>query len=200
MSDRLGSAHVPTKAGSPPEASPGGMPEKPVLHSDGHAELAACLEADRELRDTLAAQDFTGDAYAVFEDELAGYGHQLMMAWLASGHIFTRCRQAGLRLLSLPIPFSDREDLAQETVADALRTFKRKGLEQGGWRPEGGASLKAHFAGALLRQFANTWKKGSEPLPPPARCRLIPCRPIPSRSGPVRGRTATRTATGRRTW
>lgn len=135
------------------------MPEKPVLDSDGRAELAACLQADRELRDTLAAQDFTGDAYAVFEDELAGYGHQLMMAWLASGHIFTRCRQAGLRLLSLPIPCSDREDLAQETVADALRTFKRKGLEQGGWRPEGGASLKAYFTGALLRQFANTWKK-----------------------------------------
>ena len=158
MDYRPGSAgSTPTKVDSlPPPTFP---PEEPVPDAAGLAESTTRLQADRELRDALAAENFTGPAYAVFEDELASYGHQVMTAWLATGHIFTLCRQAGLNLLSLAIPFSDREDLAQETVAEALRTFKRKGLEQGGWRPEGGASLKTYFTGALFRQFANIWKK-----------------------------------------
>jgi len=145
---------------------------------DEIAERTARLQADCDLRDALAAEGFAGPAYSVFEDDLAGYGYQVMMAWLATGHIFALCRQAGLGLKSLPIPVGDREDLAQETVAAALNAFRRKGLQQGGWRPEGGASLKTYFGGALCRQFANIWKKWlrtrviSVPLPleavPPA--------------------------------
>jgi DNA-directed RNA polymerase specialized sigma24 family protein len=160
MDDRPGLGHaVPTKAGAAPEMPLSGVPEQPVVEPDGPAERAERLEADRALRDALAAQGFTGEAYAVFEDELAGYGHQVMTAWLATGHIFARCHAAGLRLLSLPIHANDLEDLAQETIAGALRSFKCKGLEDGGWRPEGGASLKAYFTGTLLHQFANVWKK-----------------------------------------
>jgi DNA-directed RNA polymerase specialized sigma24 family protein len=99
-----------------------------------------------------------------------------MMAWLATGHIFTRCRQAGLGLKSLPVPVGDREDLAQETVAAALTAFKRKGLQQGGWRPDGGASLKTYFTGALCQQFANIWKKW-------LRTRVIPV-PLPLEAVP----------------
>lgn len=161
MSDRTGPAHLTSaKAESPrPETSPGGMPEEPVPDPDDLAEHAARLQADREMRDKLADQDFAGEAYAVFEDELAAYGHQLMTAWLASGHIFTRCRDAGLGMRSAPIPYSDREDLAQETVADALHSFRCKGLMQGGWQPEGGASIRTYFTRALLLHFANIWKK-----------------------------------------
>jgi DNA-directed RNA polymerase specialized sigma24 family protein len=161
MSDRSGSARV-TLANAdppPPETLPGGTPERPTADQEYIAELAARLQADVELRDKLAAQGFAGDAYAIFEDELAGYGHQLMTAWLASGYIFARCREAGLGVPPLSIPLSDREDLAQETVVGALRSFRRKGLVQGGWRPERGASMKAYFTGALLQQFANIWKK-----------------------------------------
>lgn len=130
----------------------------PVAEPD-LAEEVARLQADRELRDVLAAEGFTGPAYTVFEDDLAKVGHELMMALLSTGYIFIRCRQAKIRLLSLPIPFSDMEDLAQETVANALRTFRRKGLQEGGWQPEKGASLRTYFNGALFREFANIWKK-----------------------------------------
>lgn len=158
MDYRPGSAgSTPTKVDPlPPQAF---APEEPPPEAASLAENATRLQADRELRAALAAEGFAGPAYAVFEDELASYGYQVMTAWLTTGHIFTRCRQAGLSLLSQPIPFSDREDLAQETVAEALRAFKRKGLQQDGWRPEGGASLKTYFTGALYRQFANIWKK-----------------------------------------
>jgi DNA-directed RNA polymerase specialized sigma24 family protein len=179
MSDRPGPARVtPAKTGSPPpQTSRGGMPQRPVPDPDDLAELAARLQADCEMRDKLAAQGFAGETYAVLEDELAGYGYQLMTAWLASGHIFTRCRQAGLGTLSLPIPFSDREDLAQETVADALGSFRRKGLVQGGWRPDGGASMKAYFTGALLLQFANIWRRR---LRAPATSRALSLDTLPT--------------------
>jgi hypothetical protein len=133
MDDRLGpTSAAPMKAGPPPETPPSSAPERPVLDLDGSAERAARLEADRALRDALAAQGFAGETYTIFEDELASYGHQLMTAWLKTGHIFARCQAAGLRLLSLPIHTNDLEDLAQETIAAALRSFKRKGLEEGG--------------------------------------------------------------------
>jgi DNA-directed RNA polymerase specialized sigma24 family protein len=145
------------KVSSPPSvARPGSVA---VPDPDEIAERADRLQADCQIRDALAAEGFAGPAYGVFEDDLASYGYQVMMAWLATGHIFTRCRQAGLGLKSLPVPVGDREDLAQETVAAALNAFKRAGLQQGGWRPEGGASLKTYFAGALCRQFANIWRK-----------------------------------------
>jgi DNA-directed RNA polymerase specialized sigma24 family protein len=123
------------------------------------AERADRLQADCQLRDALAAQGFAGAAYAVFEEDLASYGHQVMTAWLATGYIFALCRQAGLKLSPAPILEADREDLAQETVATALAAFKRNGLHQGGWRPEGGATLKTYFTGTLFRQFANIWKR-----------------------------------------
>jgi len=123
------------------------------------AERSARLQADRALRDALAAQGFAGPAYALFEVDLASYGHRIMTAWLATGHIFARCRQVGLGLTPRPVPITEREDLVQETVAAALAAFKRRGLQEGGWRPEGGASLKTYFTGALCHQFANIWKK-----------------------------------------
>jgi DNA-directed RNA polymerase specialized sigma24 family protein len=161
MDDRLGpTSPTPTKVESqPPETLPGCPPEEPVLDPESLAESAMRLQADCKLRDVLAAGAFTGPAYAVFEEELAGYGHQVMTAWLATGKIFTRCREAGLNLLSLRIPLNEREDLAQETVAEALRIFKRTGLQRGDWRPEGGASLNTYFTRALLHQFANIWRK-----------------------------------------
>lgn len=158
MDDRPGPpGAVSAQVGSlPATARPGSVA---VPDPDEIAERTDRLQADCDLRDALAAQRFAGPAYGVFEDELASYGRQIMMAWLTSGHIFARCRQAGLGLKSLPIPAGDREDLAQETVAAALNAFRRKGLQEGGWRPEGGASLKTYFTGALCHQFANIWKK-----------------------------------------
>lgn len=120
---------------------------------------AARLRIDRELREMLAAQGFAGAAYAVFEEELAGYGCQVMTEWLRTGYIFSLCRNTGILLFSQPIPDQEIEDLAQETVAEALDAFKRRGLQEGRWCPDSGASLKTYFTRALCLQFANTWRK-----------------------------------------
>ena len=156
MDDSLGSARAAlTKADSTPPAVSGSPPVTLLVpDQDAASGRAARLHADLRLRDALLAEGFGGPAYAA----LAAYGHQLMTALVATGYIFTRCREQHLDLLSLRIPSSDQEDLVQETVAEALRTFNRN-LERGRWHPEGGASLKTYFTGALFRQFANAWRK-----------------------------------------
>ena len=132
-----------------------GTPAELDPDRDDLAASAARLQADLKLRDALVAEGFASAHYADFAD----YGHQYIRPLLATGYIFTRCREVGLVLLSLPIPRSEQEDLAQETVAEALRVFKDYGLERGGWRPNGGASLKDYFTGTLLGQFANAWRR-----------------------------------------
>ena len=100
-----------------------------------------------------------GWRYAVFEAELAAYGRQVMTVLIVTGLIFVRCEEDGYFLLALPIPADDREDLAQETVEKALASFKRNGLERGGWQPEKGRSLRGYFTHTLFGQFSNIWKK-----------------------------------------
>jgi DNA-directed RNA polymerase specialized sigma24 family protein len=126
---------------------------------DELAEMSERLRAELKLRNTLAAQGFAGHAYGVLADELAGYGYAAMMAWLGSGHIFARCREAGAGLRAERILAGEREDLAQETVVQALRAFRETGLLGKGWKPWRGATLQTYFTRALCLQFANIWRK-----------------------------------------
>ncbi len=142
-----------------PQEPPSPPSDEQVLEADVSVDTAAQLQADRKLRDALAAEGFAGRAYAQFEEEIVSYGYQIMIAWLRTGFIFIACRESGLKLPSKRISPSEIEDLTQETVANALYAFRKRGLKEGGWQPERGASLKSYFKGALLLQFANIWRK-----------------------------------------
>jgi len=157
MDERPGPAGpTPTTADSPrPMPAADGTVKELGQAQNGPADADTRLQTELELRAALVAEGFAGEGFA----ELADYGYEFIKPLLATGYIFTRCREAGFRLLSLQIPFSEQEDLAQETVAEGLRVFKDHGLERGGWQPEGGASLKTYFTGALLGQFANAWRR-----------------------------------------
>jgi DNA-directed RNA polymerase specialized sigma24 family protein len=136
------------------------------------AESRSRLRADTALRDLLEQSDFSGKAYAIFEEELARYGLQVMRGWLRGGFIFAQCGKAGVPLERRAIPDGDHEDLAQEVVAAALPVFRQKALKEGGWRPDGGASLKTYFARSLCYQFATAWKKrlrNKDPAAAPGR-------------------------------
>jgi RNA polymerase sigma factor (sigma-70 family) len=156
MDERPGPASTAEPAALPP-ASLSGVAE--LVPATDDAESPDRLEADRELRDALREAGYAGPAYALFEAELAAYGRQVMTVLIATGLIFARCQEDGYFLLALPIPADDREDLAQETVGKALASFKRNGLERGGWQPEKGRSLRNYFTHTLLGQFSNAWKK-----------------------------------------
>jgi DNA-directed RNA polymerase specialized sigma24 family protein len=152
-------------ASLPPQEPSGPTADEQVLEAEVSVDNAALLDADRKLRDALAAEGFTGRAYAQFEEEIVRYGYQVMIAWLRSGFIFIACSESGLKIPSGNIRPSEIEDLAQDTVANALYAFTKRGLKEGGWQPERGASLKAYFRRALLLQFANIWRKNLRTAP-----------------------------------
>jgi hypothetical protein len=149
----------PASTAEPATLPPAFRPNVAELAPGPDAEAIARLQKDRELRDALEEAGFAGPAYARFEVELAAYGRQLMTLLVDSGFIFARCKEDGYPLLVLPIPVDDREDLVQETVAKALASFRRNGLERGAWRPERGRGLLGYFTHTLFGQFSNIWKK-----------------------------------------
>jgi hypothetical protein len=132
-----------------------------------HAEVADREEslrrrmADRRLVAQLSREEFTGELYNQFTLELTRYGLSVMRAWLHTGHISVLLRQRGAgqglsedersRVLREPHLL---DDLAYMTVAAALHNFKKRALQGGQWRDDGGAQLTTYFMGACILAFA----------------------------------------------
>ncbi|GAA2823884.1 hypothetical protein GCM10010441_55400 [Kitasatospora paracochleata] len=124
-------------------------------------------ESDRALYDRLSAAGFKGMAWDLFADALAAYALPIIMNWLYTGEIFSRCAAKGRPvksrvpgdLAALRGDRDEREELACEAVARGLRTFREYALIKGKWNPEGGASLKTFFVGAVLMEFGGVFER-----------------------------------------
>lgn len=132
-----------------------------VLRLPADVQLAEAVNVELELQlaNVVKASGFSSPQWSVVEDALIDYGYQLMEKLLTTGVIFERCNEHGLRLRSANIPPVEQADLAQETVAEALRVFKNSFAKGKGWDPTRGANLRTFFARGLLLQFANIWRK-----------------------------------------
>ncbi len=122
--------------------------------------------ADQQLRDELAAHDFSGPRYRRFQEELARYGTAVLRAWMYSGYVFTLVAARGFavhptdtELEELHRDSEARDDLADMTVAVALPRFREHALIGAGWRYEGGAGLPTYFIGSCLHVFPNEFRK-----------------------------------------
>ncbi|MEV5981911.1 hypothetical protein [Streptomyces sp. NPDC052114] len=122
--------------------------------------------ADAELVRMLRADDFAGPRYDRFEEELARYGISVLRGWLHSGFVFTLVAARGFGLSPRESELSElardsdlREELATMTVARTLPRFRRQALEQGGWRPDGGAGIATYFMGACAYEFPNEYRR-----------------------------------------
>ncbi|MEV4513540.1 sigma-70 family RNA polymerase sigma factor [Dactylosporangium sp. NPDC049525] len=115
---------------------------------------------DEQLRARLAAVGFEGPDYDLFARELAAYGIAVCIAKLETGAIFRDCADLNRPCGAPPSNWShqDRRTLAQDTVAEGLLLFHRKGLVEGDWKPTGGASLKTYFIGACVLRFADVYR------------------------------------------
>lgn len=129
-----------------------------------HANLERRL-ADRELRDQLAADKFTGPRYERFETELARYGISVLRGWMHSGFIFKVTAGRGFALHPTEEELEElyrdsdaREELANMTVARALPRFREHALIDGGWRHDGGASIATYFVGSCVYVFPNEFR------------------------------------------
>jgi len=139
-----------------------GLSEKQRLEVERLEESVLRRTADLELVREMALDGFEGHRYEVFVDELVRYALSVLRGWLTSGHIFTLTAKRGHaqhpsenELMELATDKDAREELASVTVASALRFFRRKALVEGGWDPEGGASVPTYFMGACVFAFPN---------------------------------------------
>jgi DNA-directed RNA polymerase specialized sigma24 family protein len=85
------------------------------------------------------------------------------MAWLKTGEMFKQCDAKGCSVRSPPLGWTvdDRVELANETVAVALNSFKQNALREGKWTSNGGGTLKTYFIGSCILAFPNVYRKWS---------------------------------------
>lgn len=124
------------------------------------------LPADQEVVAVLAASGFAGPRYDRFCNELAKYAMAVLCAWMHSGYVFSLAARNGFALHPAETELRDlqfdkdtREELARMVVAVALRRFRENALVGGGWRTDGGASLKTYFLGNCLYAFSNEFRR-----------------------------------------
>jgi len=136
--------------------------------ADSGRQLAR-LTADVELLTELALNGFEGPSYQRFADILARYGIGVLASWCRTGKIFGKCAEKGSGLTRRDIPADDAEELALETVACALVSYRKKILMGGRWDPRRGASIKTYFIGHCLLTFPNiyrAWLREEQRRPP----------------------------------
>lgn len=94
---------------------------------------------------------------------LVDYGYGVFATWIQTGLIYQRCRAQGLRGLPDAPPAviaqQDVEELATDTVTDAVVSFRDKVLKPHLWSPSRGASLKTFFVGRGLIEFVGIFRK-----------------------------------------
>jgi DNA-directed RNA polymerase specialized sigma24 family protein len=141
-----------------------GTPEDVALDSAVRAlRRRERLAEDADLLDSLRDVNFAGPGYEQFELVLARYGLGITKAWIRQGGIFGKCYEKGISGLPEPPPgaltqLGVAEQLADETVARALRGFRDTVLVTGRWDPARGASLKTYFIGQCLVRFPNVYR------------------------------------------
>lgn len=118
------------------------------------------LAQDSDLIKSLAAGGFEGPEYDAFAEELARYGLGVMKSWIGTRQVFHECRKKHLQFAQ-PLPYTEETaaDLAADTVASALGSFREKILLTDRWNPDGGASLSTYFTGHCLIAFVGVYAK-----------------------------------------
>ncbi|MFJ8955204.1 RNA polymerase sigma factor [Streptomyces sp. NPDC102381] len=124
---------------------------------EGPTARVARLEADWRIVDILRRDGFTGPRYDKAAAGWWSYGWRTMVRWSGTGEIFTRARAAGRPVPPSKITTSwskdDRYQVATDTMIGGMELFRERGLLQGGWTPDGGASLTTYVVGAAIRCF-----------------------------------------------
>jgi DNA-directed RNA polymerase specialized sigma24 family protein len=122
------------------------------------------LEADNRLMLRLQHEGFEGSAWEEVARALAEYGFAVMVSWIRTGGIFAKVRERGFggSLLASPrggVPIQEARDIAEDTVAEAIVSFREHVLKTARWDPGKGASLATYFVGNCLLRFPNVYRK-----------------------------------------
>lgn len=127
------------------------------------AERAERLLGDADLVQSLREQGFEGEEWNVFVDELARYGLAIIGGWLRHGLMVAKCAEKKITVPALPDTVRDDPDaideIATETVAEAIVHFRDDVLVPGVWDPTKGAALKTFFIGQCMKRYANVARR-----------------------------------------
>ncbi|MFD7078439.1 RNA polymerase sigma factor [Nocardioides sp. NPDC059952] len=119
------------------------------------------LTGDLDVLTDLALVKFQGELWDRFADALARYGYAVIWNWTVRNLIFERCKTkgfGGLPQLERPITDEEAQELANETVAKALRHFRSDVLMKHKWDHRKGASLRTYFIGQCIIRFPNIYR------------------------------------------
>ena len=135
------------------------------------------LETDQSIVTELRAVRFEGTHYDYFATELAKYGFAVIRSWVTSGKIFGMLASRGLGQKAAPsellLQDEHAEEIAGETVAEALKNFRNYVLIPGRWDPKKKASIRTYFIGQCLLRFGNVYRRWyAETVNPPAAVEL----------------------------
>lgn len=122
----------------------------------------ARIAKDQEMVQELQWGGYKGRRWDEFVATLVEYGYPVIRSWIQSGLIYQRCRAQRLRGLPATPPMleaHDVDELARDTVTEAVLSFRDKVLKKHLWRATGGASLKTFFVGRGLIEFVTLFKK-----------------------------------------
>ncbi|MFJ3800010.1 hypothetical protein ACIPSJ_27475 [Streptomyces sp. NPDC090088] len=115
------------------------------------------LEADQRLVEILRRDGFQGPRYDKAAAGWWSYSWRILVKWTRTGEIFARARQAGRPvppgMITTTWTQDDRYQVATESVMAGMEMFRERGLVQGQWNPQGGASLTTYAVGASIRSF-----------------------------------------------
>lgn len=121
------------------------------------------LGGDEELLLKLQLSSFADRDWNPVAQELARYGLAVITSWMRKRSIYRKVkRRTGYGLPTLDDwPTDDHavNDIAEDTVVEALGYFKNNVLLAGKWDPTRGASLRTYFIGQCLYKFANCYRK-----------------------------------------
>jgi hypothetical protein len=120
------------------------------------------LDADRRRAETLRALGQDHERFIEYGINLRDYGiNTLIKQWRAGqlrGIIHHKTR------IALPPPppswlGDDVNSLIIEAVISSVEPFMQSAILQGGWQPEGGASIKTYFIGSCYFAFATDYRR-----------------------------------------
>lgn len=134
-------------------------PEVPQDELNARSRLAA----DQLLVDAVLQQGLDGSRHQMLNTMLISYAVPVLKHLLQTGEIVAKCAKLGRWRDDsdglLELTEGDRDELAQEMVADALPVFTTAVFVDRRWSPERGASLKTYFVNACALQFPTLYRR-----------------------------------------
>jgi DNA-directed RNA polymerase specialized sigma24 family protein len=124
---------------------------------------AARLAIDRRIMQIVAAEGEDGPGHRRLAGRLLEYGYPVLLRWITTGEIFTRCqpwrpvvRRHDEYYSWLP---EDWHQLAVETLEEGLKLFFDQAVRQERWDARRGASLQTYYVGACLLSFKKVYNR-----------------------------------------